>query len=1493
MMWPALWPVIPAGRSHEARAWDLEDWMLSSRPRVTDEWYAFVYCSVSAAVLLLLSDVRQLTCPKSLAAPARPPPRSILKPTMPLLPEIPPHRSKLRHGPSAQSTEKLFNAFSNDDLSSSGTKIALRTEEEQQAAARKREEEERAALEKEINDRREARRKSLANRRVSFAAEATLHTFHEVEYMHDTTTSTDDTRRASSLAAPPPAPASPESEDPPSTPPEQADDLVLESPAHQRDLHQQKRRRSSTLNFHNADEDTLASTVYSSDSEATEGPPEEMNTDSGSDSDNDGTTMDLDVDEVTGTSVATGHSFMSDDSNNDTLDDALRLAARQAQTQSIDEEEEIIPSFGWVKKSAPQQPAAQQALAGPSRSHAESQQEDNGTEMDMDVDMDMEMTHALGGILKSNVDDEDGDDAQNEEMSMDVTKVLGGIIRQQASDLRGPSVSPGKADEGSIMEDATMDLTMAIGGIRNTRQPEEDLLDLESNADDEEMSMELTSVMGGLLASRQAAQAKRKSLPTRRRTMAGDDEATMDMTVGLGRILPAAQDAEDEDVEDDATVGMDMTTAVGGIIKGPSPVKDRAAAKQLMEEEVDKTDGTPVSANSPAKRRLSALIGAISTTEVGSPKLPPPRRTSLRRSPEQRASAAPQVSSPARMSSPAKSSSPFKEGTPKAKGPASPLKTPPSRRVPSRSASPQRPASESRTPRSARKSPLKPSIFLQDASTGVSTPRHVLTPQPRRLSGVGADRPGLGSPKVAAIMDRRGSIGEAAGNFVPSKPGRSVAFADPRVIEHEVDKERRDDEDRENGRSILEREADGDDENNTTSLKDMINSMTPKKKANPFKGRKSLHVGSAKGLLGKRPAELEEDEEGEERDGVKRLRGHQGSPVKNIRLHAPPSKAETTGRVTRSSRRSLEEISGNVGTPTSRSPKKGAKGAQSPHGQGRFKDVEADQPTNTFSFEDPPRAVDLDAQDDDGERIHLQDFLNMTSIRFMELTTTKRRHTQAPEAMRDSTLHKEEDVSLERCVVAGACTVPMLELYQHSCRELKKYISEGRRIVREIETETLEENPPLFKEYISASPDFKILMDNQFKNVKSHARLLSKAMWYEWRMKLQDGLKEGLIKIGEGMDEDEEVLRKQEELLQSVLPELTKRHEDLETEHENLQSLAQELADCDPEDLQGARAQLTELDTELEAKTRQIEELRRQLEETESAIESASERKQECITAVAEAEKVREECRGWSSSEINALRGMSRSYSHSTPIPRHSPGLVYFLLTDSCAAKVEAIEEKHGWNITGISGTAVSMSYRREIELMLDVASFQAGAGTGAGADSRIDVRCVAANGEASAQRPTPEKEFFTHCIRDYVRSLSPAGTRISALLRVVSAAWDRAGAVSDDIRLLNATFPTDVVKTGDSSIAVQAALLLAPMETKVQLMLGLHARNSADGVEFAIVPRAKVVYGEQFKIDNVEEYLVTRMGDRVLPRDATKGGESWSDIVVELHGRLLARGRK
>ena len=176
---------------------------------------------------------------------------------------------------------------------------------------------------------------------------------------------------------------------------------------------------------------------------------------------------------------------------------------------------------------------------------------------------------------------------------------------------------------------------------------------------------------------------------------------------------------------------------------------------------------------------------------------------------------------------------------------------------------------------------------------------------------------------------------------------------------------------------------------------------------------------------------------------------------------------------------------------------------------------------------------------------------------------------------------------------------------------------------------------------MSASPDVKLIMDNQFKNVKTHARLLSKAMWYEWRMKLLEGLKEGLVQIDQGMNGDSENLSQQESLLQPVLPGLVEEHEHLETELRILQTRADELASCDQEELKESRKTLLTVEEDMKAKQKMIEDLQQQLREEETSFGNAVERKQECLEEIKEAEKTQQECRGWSAAEVAALQGSS------------------------------------------------------------------------------------------------------------------------------------------------------------------------------------------------------------------------------------------------------------
>lgn len=199
----------------------------------------------------------------------------------------------------------------------------------------------------------------------------------------------------------------------------------------------------------------------------------------------------------------------------------------------------------------------------------------------------------------------------------------------------------------------------------------------------------------------------------------------------------------------------------------------------------------------------------------------------------------------------------------------------------------------------------------------------------------------------------------------------------------------------------------------------------------------------------------------------------------------------------------------------------------------------------------------------------------------------------------------------------------------------------------------------------------------------------------------------------------------------------------------------------------------------------------------------------------------------------------------------------------------------------------MSLAYRREIELVLDISSFQPGK-----ANSRIDLWYIADKHEYKPNPSTVEREFFLQCIRDQVRSLPQSQTKPKQVLGLVSRAWDMGRGVAEHVRMLNVQFPTKVEKTSDTEIAVRISLVLVPLQSKVEVVLGLrHKMVEGADVEIEIAPRAEVVYGESFKTEKIAEFLGGRIGGRV--KGWEEKGESWLDVVGELHGRLVARGRK
>lgn len=871
---------------------------------------------------------------------------------------------------------------------------------------------------------------------MSFAPEATVHHFAEIEENQDSTTSsasTDPSRRSSNVSDirsrnPSQQDFDLDAEHPPSTPPEQMEEKPeATSPAHQRDLHQKKHRRGST-NVAGVGTDE-ADDVFSS-SPSNGSPPRletsvpnplgaeqnEEQDDQDDEEEEDGLFQKLDAGH-TGRwhRIDIGVGAEANKIPNQSVAQATEDLREDGEMSMELAGDEVTAAFKpWVQRLFPIEgapalpPNTEQENVNPFspafKSSLNSNRSDiyNSTMIKID-DATMEITRAVGGII-----------------SVDVVEPIS--TATQKSPKRRKSVLRRRRSSGvgSVDGGETMDFTTALGAVQTNS------LDFDSSEADqnEELSMEFTSVFGGINGRNPANSAKHSTEVVTETALlqahavsptTNAEEMEMDMTRVWGG--PISQDllANEDQVEGD-DMDMDMTVAVGNIIVNNTRRDETQKTAPVFQEVVEVITATsPLRSRSATKTRPHQL--GVAKDDAAASHSTKPSDDSFLVSPQKLLS------------------TPQKQITPKPIRSVTPSKTPPSRNVSMRMPSPRKLFQEQSKKLLTLEEVAKGKDFRSGRDINGTTPNVALHSAPKlrkRLSGVGADKPGLGSPRVTALFDRRASLADKADLFaLPAVSVRSLQYADPKLASTEVTRSREEEARRESGQYIMEMEAGADleEKDATATLKDMITSMTPKKdKANP---RKSLATGSARGLLGKRPAELDEDDDD---DGTpKSLKGRQTSPVKRIRLKGPPSKLETTGRADTVHMKSHNQapITPSITFST------GAQVLTTPRDQSRFKDAEASRdaglpaspPGHLVAEKDNEAKVETQ---DEAEKIHLQDFLNLTNIRFMELNTTKRRNTVA--ANTHATIHGEsedEGKVFEDCIVAGACTMPLIELYQH------------------------------------------------------------------------------------------------------------------------------------------------------------------------------------------------------------------------------------------------------------------------------------------------------------------------------------------------------------------------------------------------------------------------------------------------------------------------------
>ncbi|USW48239.1 Putative Spc7 kinetochore protein [Septoria linicola] len=493
------------------------------------------------------------------------------------------------------------------------------------------------------------------------------------------------------------------------------------------------------------------------------------------------------------------------------------------------------------------------------------------------------------------------------------------------------------------------------------------------------------------------------------------------------------------------------------------------------------------------------------------------------------------------------------------------------------------------------------------------------------------------------------------------------------------------------------------------------------------------------------------------------------------------------------------------------------------------------------------------------QQIGLQDFLAKAGIRFMDLTTTKRRLTVAPPSKTKSFSEIEtQEIGLEEATVAAACTIPELEMYQHACHELKRFTKEGKQVIVELEEQTLQEQPPLIQAYAYVTAERKLVLDAQMRDMKTNARLRSKEMWYAWRSQLLDELVGGLSKIGEGLIRDDEILSDSEAVLDRTMPPLSTKHEALQQEATRLEKSANTIPEEDRAQLDEARESLSVINAECVEKRRLLEDLRRQAEEQDSTIEHLQESRSEFTAAIQEANRVREACRGVSIEEITAL-----------------------------TASVRNLEEQSCWTITSASSnpSTLTMAYKSDVQLFFHPQAFDS-VNTN---NSPISLTYIG-DSRAREKKPlTTTLRFFLQLLRASLQALPQASTNTKRLLELVSTGWDMALQLHETERRLSVETLTSSHIIGDERLDINAEVLLPQVRTKVRAAFEVEAEveeidgDGALGVNIEVVPKVTVVYGEQYNEQNMTQYL----------KQSIDGYEKWDEGVRLMREKLIARGPK
>ncbi|KAI9444980.1 Spc7 kinetochore protein-domain-containing protein [Lactarius indigo] len=232
-------------------------------------------------------------------------------------------------------------------------------------------------------------------------------------------------------------------------------------------------------------------------------------------------------------------------------------------------------------------------------------------------------------------------------------------------------------------------------------------------------------------------------------------------------------------------------------------------------------------------------------------------------------------------------------------------------------------------------------------------------------------------------------------------------------------------------------------------------------------------------------------------------------------------------------------------------------------------------------------------EEDEGPPISIEQFFNVTGIRFLDELAAPRR----------SVIHQLQSTQHQPSSQRAGTT-------------LADYVVAMAEIYHQAEEEALKVTPMLFREYTMADEQTQGELLQQLKLIKANNHATARSQWYDWRLQwveqLYDVANQGFAEL----EQDASILESVIQEAESLLPSLREEHAQVMKELEQEESIAAEIANCDQEYLSELKATLAEQGAALNEFRAEVSEANAKLERLEEKLRDLETEKAETMASI-------------------------------------------------------------------------------------------------------------------------------------------------------------------------------------------------------------------------------------------------------------------------------------